>query len=162
MDYVKTFLQIREILLQELALSMNIYFCDIWDPLCEFQIMKETNKLVNTSLIKQFPNFPPKFFPNFKFKRDVDTFDPIGIMIQEYFNDHLGLNYIGSCVVDEHPYDMYIRNSYGLGLHMFVVKYGHDSSSITSGGEQAEVEYSKGMITPLAMAYQLALDEGYF
>lgn len=162
MDNVKQFLQIRDILFQKLTESMDVYFCGVWDPLCEFQIMKETSRLINESLKEQFPNFLPEFFPKFKFKRDANDLKIVEVMIQEYFNDHRGLNYIGSCIVDQHVHDMYVRNSYGIGTYMLVVKYGHDSDSIASGGEQAEAEYLNGMQTPLAMAYRVALDEGYF
>ena len=59
------------------------------------------------------------------------------------------------------PYDLYYRESYDFSGPLFFAKYGHDNVSYFSGSRTAKAEYFLGAMTPLSIAYGMAIHDGF-
>jgi hypothetical protein len=157
---IKMFMKIRKELLKELSTSLQVYYCDIWDPCCEFIVQKEVYKIVKFLMENKYSDIDKDIFPQFIFRRSEESDKHMDVLIQEYYNNEPKLKYLGSPVIDDHIHDVYIRPSFFMGDYRLFVKYGHDEDHYVDGGEQAEMEYYNGIRSPLSIAYQLALDAG--
>lgn len=153
-------MKIRKELLDEISNSLQVYYCDIWDPCCEFILQKEVVKIVKGLMEERYPEIPKELFPQFLFRRSDDSDSHMDVMIQQYYNGNKHLKYLGSPLIDDHIHDVFIRPPFFMDDYRLVVKYGHDEDHFVDGGEQAEMEYYNGIRSPLSIAYQLALDAG--
>lgn len=160
MDLVEQFLVIRDKLSDIIKQHLPVYFSCLFDPHCEYILVKETSKIILEELKADFPAYPESLLPQFKIRRSPDDPSDVELMTQYYFSDLKGLRYLGTINIQDEMYDVYIRNSYWIGDFALVAKNGHESTNIITGGEQAAYEHDMGMYTPLAIAYQLALDSG--
>jgi hypothetical protein len=156
----KEFVEVREALFEILEPTMQAYFCQMWDPLSYLIIVKETKEILTRILTQRFPNFPPKLFPQVLFMRN-DEADGMELSVQFYYNSNTDLKYLGTCDIGGSYYDLYYRDRYGYGAPIFVARYGHDSINSISGSHEAEADFLSGKMTPLSLAYQIALDNGY-
>lgn len=159
-EKIKVFMQIRKELLREVTKSLQVYYCDIWDPCCEFIVQKEVIKIIKFLMEHRYPHIDKDIFPQFLFRRSEESNSQMDVLIQQYYNNEPKLKYLGSPIIDEHVHDVYIRPSYFMDDYRLFVKYGHDEDHYVDGGEQAEMEYYNGIRSPLSIAYQLALDAG--
>ncbi len=160
MDTVEIFGQIRVEILKEIRDALPVFFCDAWDPMCEFTVTRDVSKLISETTAEKFCDFPEEYFPRYKFRRSYNDNSHMEIMVQEYFCNVRGLNYLGTVFLGNELFDVYLRPSYFLGDFSLLVKFGHGDNDFITGNAQAEHEHEMGMQTPLAVAYQFALDEG--
>ena len=69
----------------------------------------------------------------------------------------MGTNDIGVTI-----FDYYMKDVWATAFdHMFVARYGHDEDSVITGSKTAEAEYYMGAVTPLSVAYGMAIEDGF-
>jgi hypothetical protein len=160
-DYIKEYIKIRDYLNGRMQEMVEVYLCGIWDPLCKYVLIKETNKLIQYELKNMFPHFPEEYFPKTKFRVYEDDME-IEAGLQEYFNSEKNLDFLGNVEINSSSFDMYVKRSYDPNFDFtFVAKYGHDIDSKYEGSKTAAADYFIGKTTPLSVAYQMAVDEGF-
>ena len=160
-DLVEEYLEIRQYLMDHIAKSVDVYFSDIWDPLTKFMVIKETNQLLERLMEYEFPEFPIKFFPKVKFRIFEDEHH-IEAGIQTYLNKQTDLTFLGTNEIGGSEFDFYIRRSWDPSTeYMFFAKYGHSCDCQYSGAKVAAAEYFQGAMTPLSVAFGMAVEDGF-
>jgi len=104
------FIKIRNHTIFSATEKMQTFVSDIWDPFIKFTITKEINKMLDTELIKLYPDFPKNLFPQIRIKID-ESEKLIEIGIQTYLNQNPELNFLGVSDFDNNTYDFYVRKS---------------------------------------------------
>ena len=159
METLELFMKAREYLVERMEPTLTAFFCQIWDPLCKFVIIKEIDTILKKELFEIVPGLSRKLYPQFKY-RIFDDEAQIEISIQQYLNREKELNYLGSAGLGGVVYDLYYRYSYdGNSYPVFISRYGHTEDNYLSGSKTAEAEYYLGEMTPLAIAYGMALED---
>lgn len=160
MSNVDSFLKARNYLIQTIEPLVECYLTGIWDPHIKYVIIKETNKIINRDLVEKFPELNEKHLPRVKVRIHEEA-QQTEISIQNYINRESDLTYLGSAGIGSELFDLYIRESYDPRFdYIFEARYGHDYNSYYSGAKTAEAEYLMGAITPLAIAYGMAVEDG--
>ena len=158
---IEQFIEIREYLKSHLRDMAEVYLTGMWDPLIKFVIIKETNKLLEKLMRHEFPDFPENYFPKVKF-RIFEEDQEIEAGIQSYINKTPGLIFLGTSEMAGSPFDFYIRKSWDPSCeYMFFAKYGHDPDNMYSGAKVAAAEYFTGAMTPLSIAFGMAVEDGF-
>jgi len=159
-NYIELYNNAKDYLVERAEPSLRAYYCNIWDPLSKFIIIREMTHLLKKEITEVFPDLPKHMKPQIKFKIFEDTME-IGVSVQNYLNKERHLTYIGSAEIHPIQYDMYYRESfYDSESMMFICRYGHLDNEYITGTKTAEAEYYMGAMTPLSIAYSVALDEG--
>jgi hypothetical protein len=160
MTNIEKFLEAREYLVGVIDPFIETFLCGIWDACIKFTLERDTQRLIEKDLIKKFPDIKPKYLPKVKFRLDNDV-KMTQVSIQNHFNIESSLIFLGSAGIGNEKFDFYYRNAYDPHFkYMFLAKYGHGHEQYYSGSKTAEAEYYLGAITPLAVAYGMALDDG--
>lgn len=159
-DRIKLFSEARQYLVEAIEPMMEIYLCGIWDPLCKYVLMKETNDLINEELSAKFPQLPRKYLPKTKF-RILETEEMTEVNIQNFYNSDTNLNFLGTVGLSDEMFDLYYREAYDPRVdYVFIAKYGDGFEQYHSGSKTAEAEYYMGVTTPLSLAYGMAIEDG--
>ena len=83
--YIPEFIKARDYLNNVIEEKIEIFLCGIWDPLCSYIIVKETNKLIEKELQYLFPKIPKEYLPKCKFIIGNENKD-IELGLQSFFN----------------------------------------------------------------------------
>ena len=159
-EYKEEYITIRYKLMGQLQTMLEVYLTGTWDPLIKHCIIKELQQLIVKYLSYEFPEFPIRYFPHIKINFDNIHF--VGASVQEYLNMDNSLMFLGNIEYDGIIYDLYFRESWDPRFtYVFYARYGHDESSFEKGSEKPAAEYMMGISTPLSIAYELAINEGY-
>ena len=159
-DRLQLFLEARQYLVESVEPMIEIYLCGIWDPLCKYVLMRETNELIVKELSKHFPTLPKKYLPKAKF-RILENEGTTEVSIQNYYNPDTALNFLGSVGLSDEMFDLYYREAFDPRFdYVFVARYGNDYEEYYSGSKTAEAEYYMGVTTPLSLAYGIAIEDG--
>lgn len=157
----KLFLEARDYLLSTIEEKINVYLSGMWDPLCSFVLIRETNKLITEELHELFPILPKEHLPTCKFRIDNHSME-LEVGIQRFLNIEPRLMFLGNVDVDMNNYDLYCRESWDPYFqYTFIARYGHDVNSVMKGSKTPAAEHMMGIQSPLSIAYHLALEEGY-
>lgn len=164
MNRIELFIEARDYLIERIEPTIKAYFTGIWDPLITYIIAKEIDSLMTDEVIEKFPELPNRLQPRFKY-RVFETEDKDGanieVNIQKYINTDYDLSYLGAVGIGSVLYDLYHRDAYdGSNDKYFIARYGHDYNSYFAGSKTAEAEYYLGAMTPLSVAYRMAMDDG--
>lgn len=160
MTNVDKFCKARQYLVETLNPYIDTFLCGIWDPCIKFTLIRDTENLINKDLVKQFPDFKPKYLPRVKFRLH-DKAEMTEVSIQNYYNTEPSLFYLGSAGIGDELFDFYYREAFDPRFKfVFTAKYGHGFEEYYSGSKTAEAEYRLGAITPLAIAFSMAREEG--
>lgn len=160
-DNIKLFCEAREYLLQSVEEKVEVFMTGMWDPLMKFIIIRETNQIIEKELSFMFPDLPKKYRPKCKFRIFDDIFS-IEAGIQNYLNTEPNLTFLGTNDIGATVFDYYIRDTWGASFdHMFIARHGHDENSVFTGSKTAEAEYYMGAMTPLSIAYGMAVEDGF-
>lgn len=160
-EYVEQYIQIRDRLLSQLESMLEVYMTGMWDPLMRHIIIKELRELIVRQLSAEFPNFPINYLPHIKIKVCEET-HWIEAGVQSYFNKMNDLIFLGNIEHGGIEYDLYCRESWDSNFsHIFYAKNGHDDNAYEKGSKKPAAEYMMGIMTPLAIAYGFAVDEGF-
>ena len=160
MSDMDLFIQARDYLIETIEPTLKAYLCQIWDPCIMFIILKEIDAIINRDIVKNFPDLPSRHLPRFKYRLFAET-EELEVNIQKYICRDYGLDYLGAFGMADVVYDLYHRDAYdGTGNRHFVARYGHMPDSYFSGSKTAEAEYHLGALTPLSVAYAMALQDG--
>jgi hypothetical protein len=158
---IQQFIDARQFLLDHLDDMANVYFTCIWDPLMKFTIIKETNIILDKMLIKEFPDFPKQYFPKVKF-RIYEEDHEIEAGVQAYLNTTPSLIFLGTSDLGDSEFDFYIRKSFDPSVeYMFFARYGHTIDNVYTGAKVAAAEYFQGAMTPLSVAFGMAVEDGF-
>lgn len=161
MEYLEDFIEIREILTAKLNELLEVYLCDIWDPLMSHLIIKELKHIITRDISADFPTFPTKYIPEIKIKLYRET-EQIEVSTQVYLNTDSSLTFLSSIELGGSLYDLYCRESWDPSVsHVFYARYGHDYNSFLKGSKTASKEYFIGAITPLSIAFSIAVEDGF-
>lgn len=160
-DLTNQFIQIREYIKEHIRGMSEVYFTEMWDPLVKFMLIKETNKLLKNLMKHQFPDFPKKYFPKIKF-RIFDEEREVEGGVQTYFNETPDLIFLGTSLLESSEFDFYICKSWDPNSeYMFFARYGHMIDNVYSGAKVAAAEYFTGVMTPLSVAFGMAVEAGF-
>ena len=108
-EHLEEYLEIREVLVQKIDPMIDVYMCNIWDPLIGHAIIKEVKQLIITELSQDFPEFPIKYLPEVKIKINQED-KQIEVVTQLYFNIDSSLHFLSSIDYDGSVYDLYCRH----------------------------------------------------
>ena len=160
-DYIEEYIKIRYKLREQLQTMIEVYLSGTWDPLMKHYIIKELQQLVVKQLSYEFPDFPVPYLPHIKIRFDNDIHF-VEASVQEYLNTDSSLIFLGNAEYDSCVHDLYCRESWDLRFsHVFYTRYGHEEYAFEKGSKKPAAEYMMGISTPLSMAYELAINEGY-
>jgi hypothetical protein len=158
---INDFCQIRDYVEQNIATSIECFMTDIWDPLMKHIIIKETQDIYKRDIIREFPDFPIEYIPRIRFKIYESEHD-IEVGLQNYINEERGLMFLGTNEIQSVAYDYYVRDSWDPKFkYVFIARYGHSYDCIFKGSKTAEAEYLLGAVTPLSVAYGMAIEDGF-
>jgi hypothetical protein len=161
-DYIDMFIAARDYLTESIEPMFDIYLSGIWDSLIETIIIKELNKMIDKDLADAFPNLPEYMRPRYTYRLFDDDASEIELSIQHYMNKEKGLSFLGNYNQMDLPYDLYCTPYYdGMNDFLFYARYGHIPENHMTGSANARSEYHLGMMTPLSVAYGMAVHDGY-
>ena len=159
LNHIELFDNAREYLLERVEPTLQAFFCGIWDPLSKFVIIREIDNILNKELKQVVPDLLRHMRPQFKYRICEEDLQ-IEVSVQRYLNKERRLNYLGSAEIGAVIYDLYYRDSYdGTPNTVFLSRYGHLEENYLSGSKTAEAEYFLGEMTPLSVAYGLAVED---
>jgi len=160
-ELVKTYCEARDYLSQNIEEKVDVFLTGIWDPLIKYVLIKETSDIINKELTELFPVLPSKYLPKCRFRIfEDDAYIEAGI--QQYFNTRPNLVYLGTNDLGSTSFDYYMKDVGGTPFDArFIARYGHDEDSVIAGSKTAEAEYYMGAITPLSVAYGMAIEDGF-
>lgn len=157
----KKFLKIRNDLSNNMYQFTEVFFPKFWDPITNYVLIRELNKMIQKDLRCKYPKFPVKFLPQVKFRTCEEDLE-IEAGVQIFLNTTPNLIFLGCTDVEEKVYDFYIQKSYDPNFsYIFHARYGHEVNEISIGTNKAAVEYLTGNKTPLAIAFELAVYDRY-
>lgn len=160
MNNIEIFCKARQYLVESINPLIETFLTGIWDPFIKYTLIRDTTKIVDTDLSKVFNQIPKHDLPKVKFRLH-DESDMIEVSIQHYYNYELHVIYLGSASIGGEAFDFYCRESYDPRFdYVFTARYGHEYDNYYSGSKTAQAEYYTGALTPLAIAYGMALDDG--
>jgi hypothetical protein len=160
MNNIESFVKAREYLVQSIEPLIETFLSGIWDPCIKYTLVRDTTKIINDDVSKAFSDFPKKFLPKVKFRLN-DSVEMTEVSIQNFYNRDVHTVYLGSAGIGADLFDFYFRESFDPRFdYVFTAKYGHGHDEYYSGSKTAQAEYYTGAITPLAVAYGMALEDG--
>lgn len=158
---IQDFIEIKTRLQQVLEEMVNVYLTGIWDNLMYVYIIKEMQNLIKNQLAEEFPDFPISYLPQIKLKV-IPEEKIIEAGIQQFLNQDQNLIFLGNVDVGENNYDLYCRKSFDPRFdYVFFARYGHTQECIFKGSKSAAADYMMGKMTPLSVAFELAVEEGF-
>lgn len=159
--YIEEFEQLRDYLADTILDTVTNFWCDheALETIYAYPLIKEITKIIQKDLDSR-TTLPQHLIP--KFKISIKNED-LMISIQEYFNDDKDCIFLANVSIEEKIYDLYCKKSYDSSSldYSFMEKHGHDQTDVTEGTKTAETEYMLQLPTPLSVAYEIALNEGY-
>jgi len=160
-ELIEQFIEIREYLMCQISQMIEVYFTGMWDPCMKFVIIKETNIILDKLIEQEYPEFPKKYYPKVKFRIFEDEHE-IEAGVQMYLNKQPNLTFLGTSELGDSPFDFYLRKSWDPSCeYMFFARYGHTADNIYSGAKVAAAEYFQGAMTPLSVAFGMAVEDGF-
>jgi len=161
MDKVTSFIDARNYLVETLEPLIECYLTGIRDPHIKYIIIKETNQIIDKDLKEKFPDLPARLRPQVKLRIFEESLN-IECGIQNFLNTDRQVVFLGTAAFMDAMFDFYYRTSYDPRFdYVFIAKYGHEADSYFQGSKTAKVEYKSGQHTPLAVAYGIAVEDGY-
>lgn len=158
---IDQFVEVREYVMSTIAQQVEVFLTGMWDPMMKFIIIRETVELMRKDVLHEFPDLPKEHVPQVKFKIFEDE-HRIEVGVQNYFNSEKNLTFLGTNDIGSTPFDYYVRDSYDPRFdYIFMARFGHDRECLYTGSKTAEAEYYMGVITPLSVAYGMAIDDGF-
>jgi hypothetical protein len=160
-DIIKQFEEAREFISNKIEEYAEVYIPMGLDPINKANIIRELNKISRQELKLKFPNFSDSLYPSFVLKLIEEQME-LEISVQCFLNKTGSLLYLGSCDFEEQTYDLYYdKLSTAISFPTVLAKYDHEDHCYISGSKSAEVDYQMQTVTPLSIAYKIALDDGY-
>lgn len=160
-EYIDLFNEAREYLVENIEPMIETYLTGIWDPLCKYVIIRETYEIIQRDLERLFPDLPDYLLPRVKFRIFEEDLN-IECGIQSYINLERNLIFLGTTGIEGTLYDLYYRESFDPRFdYTFIARYGHGDDCYFVGSKTAEAEYALGQVTPLSIAYGMAIEDGY-
>ena len=160
MNNIETFCKARQYLVESIEPLIDTFLGGLWDPCIKFTLIRDTTKIIDEDLSKTFSDMSKRYLPKVKFRLHDDE-GMTEVSIQNYYNRENFIMYLGSAGIGNEQYDFYCRESFDPRFdYVFTAKYGHGYDDYYSGSKTAQAEYYIGALTPLAVAYGMALDDG--
>lgn len=160
MTNIELFCKARQYLVESIEPLIDTFLTGIWDPCIKFTLVRDTTKIIDDDVSKVFSDMPKKNLPKVKFRLHDDA-EMVEVSIQNFYNRENYVIYLGSAGIGSEFYDFYYRDSFDPRFdYVFTAKYGHGYDDYYSGSKTAQAEYYTGVLTPLAIAYGMALDDG--
>jgi hypothetical protein len=160
-DHIKTFCEAREYIMSTVAEKVEVFMTGMWDPLMKHIIIKETCALVDKEIELYFPTLPRKYYPQIRFRIYEEELH-IEVGLQNYLTKERDLTFLGTNDLGATAFDYYMRESWDPRFdYIFMARYGHDEGSVYTGSKTAEAEYALGALTPLSVAYGMAIEDGF-
>lgn len=158
-DLIEMFQESRNYLLDVIQPSFDVYLSALWDPMCRHILLMDTKKALYQDVSLEFPSLPSEYFPQMLFEVD-DKEQIFEFTIQTYLNIMPSLNFLGACEYDGVLHDMYLSPRFEIEPWV-ISRYGNLDENFMSGSFSARSEYHLGIMTPIAIAYSMAVDSGY-
>lgn len=165
---IDLFIDAKNYLIESIEPMITTYLCNIWDPLIEHILIKEINSLIKNDLKREFPDLPKELRPKYIYRIHDDEDEKnadVEICIQQFLNKEKGLLFLGNYMSSndlEPSYDLYCTPYYdGLNDFLFYARYGHTPENFMTGSSDARSEYYLGVVSPLSVAYGMAVHDGY-
>ena len=159
-DEIRQFQEIREYLISLIDPTIDVYLGKLWDPLCGVHLIKETQKILKKQLTLEFPDFPPEYLPQCRFK--IYEEDNMDIFIQNYYNEDSSLTFLGCIEYGIMLHDLYYyKPSFDFMYDFKVIeRHGNKIEASSEGSKTAAADYYLGKMHPLSVAYQMSVEDG--
>lgn len=159
--YVETFMEARKYIMRSITSKVEVFMTRMWDPLMKHIIIRETCDIIQREIGLKFPELDSKHCPQVKFRIFNDEYE-IEAGIQCYLNTERNMTFLGTNDLGDSAFDFYMRDSWDPRFdHVYIAKYGHGEDCKYTGAKTAEAEYMMGMVTPLSVAYGMAMEDGF-
>ncbi len=160
-DNIKLYCEARDFLVASSREKVEVFMSGIWDPLMKFVIIKEINDILEKEIAVEYPELPSKYYPKCRIRMPEDD-NILEVNIQAFLNRDPNLVFLGTGDVGSMLFDYYMTGQWSPTMSCeFIARYGHDEKSVYTGSKTAEAEYYMGAFTPLAIAYGMAVDDGF-
>jgi len=161
-DYINQFIQARNYIHKTIAGKIETFLLCPFNPITKHLASKETENIIREELEELYPDLPERLIPKCRFRIFEDT-NEVEVGIQNYYNSEYDLIFLGtSDMGGGEIFDFYYRDSYDPRFdYVFIARYGNESNDYMIGSKTAKAEYYLGEFTPLAIAYGLALQDGF-
>jgi len=158
---IKDFMSAREHVFLNIQSKVDVFMTGIWDPLMKHIIIKETCDIIHRELAIEFPDLDERYYPQVKFRIFEEEYN-IECGVQCFLNTESDLTFLGTNDLGDSAFDFYMRDSWDPRFdYVYIARYGHDEQSKYTGAKTAEAEYMMGMMTPLSVAYGMAVEDGF-
>lgn len=162
---VASFLKARDYIAKNIELMMHTYMAGEWNPAIEVTVIRELNNIVNKELKERFPELSIHLLPRYlcRVVREKNKDEAkIELNLQQYMNKEKGLAFLGNYNRRGASYDLYCAPSWdGVNEFIFYARYGHLSDNYIAGASEARSEYYSGIMSPLSIAYGMAVHDRY-
>ena len=162
---VKVFEKARDYLSEIIDPILNVCFMDPLDPWMVTIVKIELDRLINRTLIREFPGLPLHLIPRYTSRvlKNVGGKNfAVDLSIQHYVNEKKGLSFLGNHIHGDVCHDLYCAPYYdGTNTFIFYARYDHRLDSFTCGASSARSQYHLGLGSPLSVAYGMAVHDGY-
>lgn len=139
----------------------------IFDPWLKHLFEEEVKNMVRHRFEEDFPEIPV----NFRFSMYMST-ETIEYSVQKFYHPFSSHIFLGSirdhererAARQKEPFlvDCYYSKIYeAIDEPRVIVRFGHNKKDMIEGGFKAAQEFHSGFNTPLANAYQMAVEAGY-
>jgi hypothetical protein len=162
----KDFKKARDYMEKILTHTIKQLEIGIYDPLLKYVFEEELKKM----LTRQFKSKYPDFSVNFSFQIYLAE-QIIEYSVQRFYHPFSMHTFLGSVrdrnrernsTIKPFLVDCYYSSLYEVfGEPRIIVRYGHGRNEMCEAGMGAAEEFFKGLNTPLAQGYQLAIEAGY-
>jgi hypothetical protein len=159
-DYLGVYTEIRDEIVYQLDSMVEVSMCKIWDPLMSHLIVKEIKKGLTKSITIKYPDFPKSYIPHIRLKTYPES-QSIETAVQIFFNTDSDLIYLSSTEYSGAYYDLYCCKSWDPKVpYVFYARYGHELESLFKGDKEAAKDYLTGVVSPLSLAFEMAVYDG--
>jgi hypothetical protein len=160
-DIISDFEKARDFISDKVDEYAGIFVPIGLDAINKLNVIRGLQIIARQELKAQFPSLPEILYPKFVFKIHEEDME-VEVSIQCFINKTPSLTYLGSCDFEEQTYDLYYDQlSTQIMFPTVLAKYDHEDHCYITGSKSAEVDYQMQTVTPLSIAYKMAVDDGY-
>jgi len=158
---IQLFMEARQHIFENITGKVEVFMTRMWDPLMKHIIIRETCDIIQRELCMIIPDLDSKYYPQVKFRIFPEDYQ-IEAGVQCYLNTESNLTFLGTSDIGDSAFDFYMRDSWDPRFdHVYIARYGHSEDCKYTGAKTAEAEYMMGMVTPLSVAYGMAMEDGF-
>ena len=160
-EHMDEYIEIRDKIVSHLDSMVELCINEIWDPLVTQLVVKDIKKEMLRIITEQHPEFPVLYAPRMRLKVYPESHS-IDTSVQIFLNTDPSLIYLSSTEYNGALYDLYCSKSWNPSVeYRFYARFGHDPELYLEGDKVAAKEYFTGVVSPLSLAFEMAVEDGF-